>query len=72
VTFGYAKSGKGKTATVIHVASAAMARGAQVSVIDRSTNRRRELLLGTSPVAERRFVKQGAVPAGATVAEAPT
>jgi hypothetical protein len=37
VTLGYAKSGKGKTATVIHLASAAMARGAQVSVIDRST-----------------------------------
>lgn len=36
-TLLFAKSGGGKTATVIHLASAAMARGAQVHVLDRST-----------------------------------
>ena len=36
-TLVFAKSGGGKTATVIHLASAAMPRGCQVHVIDRST-----------------------------------
>jgi hypothetical protein len=37
VTLGYAKSGKGKTATVIDLIIAAVTRGGQASVIDRSS-----------------------------------
>jgi hypothetical protein len=43
VTLVYARSGKGKTATVLSLASAAMPRGAHVSVIDRSNGHYRFL-----------------------------